>query len=68
MDIKDLTPEQRKQAIACKTTDELIQLAKDNGIELSDEQLNAISGGDSWYCPCDNPDGHSCPDYCSSDW
>lgn len=44
---------------ACKTTDELLALAKEEGVELSDEQLNSISGGDSWWCPT----ATSCPNY-----
>ena len=53
MDYKDLTPEQMDKAKACKTAEELIALAKAEGVELSDEQLEMISGGDknSW-CFC----------------
>ena len=46
-----LTPEQVEKARACKSSDELIELAKEEGVELSDEQLEAIAGGDSW-APC----------------
>lgn len=43
-----LTPEQLEKARACKSAEELIELAKSEGIELNDEQLEAIAGG-SWY-------------------
>ncbi|MBR2835444.1 MAG: hypothetical protein IKE43_07035 [Coriobacteriales bacterium] len=43
-----LTPEQMEKAKACKNSDELIALAESEGIELTDNQLDAIAGG-SWY-------------------
>lgn len=46
MDIKDLTPEQQEKARACNSADELIDLAKSEGVELTDEQLNQVAGGD----------------------
>ncbi len=48
MDFKDLTPEQMEKAKACTTVDELVALAKNEGVELTDEQLEAISGGGNW--------------------
>jgi hypothetical protein len=57
MHIDDLTPELREKALACKTPDELITLAKEEGMELNDEQLDAIAGGwcseHEWGCPAD---------------
>ena len=44
-----LTPEQMEKARACKSTDELVELAKTEGIELSEEQLEALAGGKAWY-------------------
>ena len=55
----DLTYEQKARAMACKTTDELVALAKAEGVELSEEQLDSIAGGDSWWCPT----ATSCPNY-----
>ena len=55
MDFKDLTEEQKAKARACKTPEELLALAKEEGYELSDEELDAVSGG---WCPSD---GESCP-------
>ena len=43
--LKGLTEEQIAKVKACKTTEEMLSLAKEEGIELSDEQLEAVSGG-----------------------
>ena len=45
MDYKELTPEQKERARACKTTEELVALAQEEGVDLTDEDLDAISGG-----------------------
>lgn len=45
MTLDDLSPELREKALACKTPEDLIELAKEEGIDLSDDQLQAISGG-----------------------
>ena len=42
---KGLTEEQIAKAKACKNSDELLQLAKAEGVELNEEQLAAVSGG-----------------------
>ena len=47
-DIKNLTEEQMEKARACKSSEELVELAKAEGVELNDEQLDAIAGG-TWY-------------------
>ena len=52
--LKGLTEEQIKKARECKTVDEILALAKAEGIELNDEQLEAINGGCSvavYTCP-----------------
>ena len=43
--LKGLTDEQIAKVKACKGSEELLALAKKEGIELSDEQLAAVSGG-----------------------
>ncbi len=45
MKLKDLSPELQKKAKACKTAEELKILAQENGFELSDEELEGVSGG-----------------------
>lgn len=55
--LKGLSEEQIAKVKACKNQEELLTLAKKEGVELTDEQLSAISGGfcDSsdfrWRCP-----------------
>ena len=58
---KGLTEEQIGKAKECKSAEELLALAKEEGVQLNDEQLEAVSGGcgsghgDLWYkggvCP-----------------
>ena len=43
--LKGLTEEQTAKAKACHNQEELLSLAKSEGIELSDEQLAVVSGG-----------------------
>ena len=45
MDINDLTPEQLEKAKVATSADELLELAKSEGIDLSDEQLDVVAGG-----------------------
>ena len=50
MNFNGLTPEQIERAKSCASADELASLAKEEGLELTDEQLEAIAGGD-WDSP-----------------
>ena len=52
MDFKDLTEEQKAKVRACKTPEELVQLAMEENVELSDDQLEEISGGAWEFSPC----------------
>ena len=51
MKFEDLTKEQQERAKACKTPEEVFALAKEVGYELSEDEIEAISGGDGWH-PC----------------
>ena len=46
MNYEDLTPEQKEKARACTTVDELVALAMAEGVEIGDEQLEKVAGGD----------------------
>lgn len=48
--LKGLTEEQIAKIKACKNQEEVLKLAKEEGVELTDEQLEAVSGGS-----CDTP-------------
>lgn len=52
--LKGLNEKQIAKVKACKSSEELLKLAKDEGIELTSEQLEAINGG-----ACSNTD--RCP-------
>lgn len=43
--LKGLSEEQIAKVKVCKSSDELLELAKAEGVELTSEQLAAISGG-----------------------
>lgn len=56
-----MTPELKEKALACKTSEELFELARSEGIELTQEQLDSVSGGTIWYS-CDDKE---CTTYCA---
>ena len=43
--LKGLTDEQIAKLKTCQSQEEMLALAKEEGIELTDEQLEAVSGG-----------------------
>ena len=43
--LKGLTEEQIAKAKECKSEEELLELARKEGVKLSDEQLAFVSGG-----------------------
>ena len=51
MDFKniDISPELREKAKACTSPEEMLALAKKEGYKLSEEELEAVSGG-GWSC------------------
>ena len=59
--LKGLTKEQIAKVKDCKNHDDLLALAKQEGLELTSEQLEAVNGG-----ACSNTDNcQPCP-YCKS--
>ena len=60
MNFEDLTDEQKAKAQACKTPEEILALAKHEGYELSDEELEGVAGG--WGDPCSSYSGFDCSD------
>ena len=56
-----LSDDLKAKVANCKTADELTNLVKSEGIELTDEQLDAISGGVEWFCGDHNQDVGSHP-------
>ena len=44
--LKDLSSEDLIKVLACENMSDLLQLAKDEGFELTKEQLDAIRNGD----------------------
>ena len=53
--LKGLSEEQIAKIKDCKNNEELLAIAKEEGIELTDEQLDAVSGG------CDSEEPTHCP-------
>lgn len=43
--LKGLTEEQIAKVKACKNAEEVLSLARNEGVSLSDEQLEAVNGG-----------------------
>jgi len=59
MGFENLTDEQKAKAQACKTPEEILALARDEGYELSDEELDSVVGGAGWF---DFLSGEKCTD------
>lgn len=62
MKFEDLTPELQEKVVACKSNEELFELAKAEGMELGEEELEAISAGmvSGWSIPgCPKFDGNT---------
>ena len=53
MNFDDLSAETKAKLLECKSPEEILELAKSEAIELTDEQIEGISGGDTWDpIPC----------------
>ena len=54
MDVNDLSPDLKEKARACRTAEELLELAKEEGMDIPDEVLDGIAGGwcdeAEWKC------------------
>jgi len=65
--LEGLTKEQIAKAKECKNQEELLALAKQEDIKLTDEQLEAVNGGgcfSSFKCPkCGSKDYRKLPIY-----
>lgn len=49
MNLDDISPDLIEKAKACSSTEELLTLAKQEGIQLSDKELDGVAGG--WDYP-----------------
>ena len=58
MNFENLTEEQKAKARAAKTPEDVLTLAEEEGYELTDDELEAVSGG---WCASD------CSNHCSND-
>ena len=47
MKFEDLSPDLQERAKGCKSAEDILALAKDEGYEFSDDELESVSGG-SW--------------------
>ena len=45
MELKDVSPEQRERINACDSPEAIMALAKEEGYELSESEVDQISGG-----------------------
>lgn len=52
--LEGLTDEQIAKVEACSSVEEVLEIAKAEGVELNDEQLGAVTGG-ACQEPNDNP-------------
>ena len=50
MNYEELSDELKEKAKACKTPEDLLALAKAEGVELGDADLESIAGGEPWAC------------------
>lgn len=54
MTYDELSPELQEKVKNCKTPEDVLKLAAEEGYSLSDEELEAISGGREWGEPCND--------------
>lgn len=64
MDFENLkNPELQEKPKSAKTVNELVALAKKEGLQPSDEQLEAVAGGDSYWDMMVGCEGQACNGY-----
>ena len=69
MDLENLKdPELQEKLKTAKTADELVALAKEKGLELTDEQLEAVAGGESLWDKSVGCDGDACWGHGCKEW
>ena len=51
---EELTDEQKAKLKSCQDTGEMMSALGTMGIELTDEQLDAVAGGKNWQDTCKN--------------
>ena len=63
--LKGLSEEQIAKVKSCKSQEEILKLAKEEGIELTDEQLEAVSDGSGYAASmvCPNCGSHNVDSY-----
>lgn len=62
MDFENIPDELKERAKACQSPEEILELAKAEGYELSEEELDAVSGGFMNWGGCPN---NSCAQLCT---
>ena len=50
MNLNDLTQEQWDKLRECKTPEDILALAQEEGYELTDDELQQVTGGGDGYC------------------
>ena len=65
--LKGLSQEQIDKVQSCNSSEEIWKAAKEEGVELSDEQLEAVSGGCSRNLPCPRCPGYGSPNVTDSE-
>lgn len=65
MEFEGLSTELKEKVQACKTAEEILALAQEEGYELSEAELNAVSAGTGGWSDCS--DYRSKPE-CPGDW
>ena len=52
MNFDELSPEKQERVLNAKTPEEILAMAKEEGYELSEEELESINGGAMWGDVC----------------